>query len=255
MRFATMGSGSKGNATLVDENDSALLVDCGLSYSRVRSLASEKNYDLDKLDGIFVTHEHSDHIGGVKNLSRGLKIPVYATSGTIAASGNRFDDVYELKEIGLDKNITLGPFEITPVIVPHDAQEPCQFIITARFKRLGILTDLGHVTAYVRKMYGTLDALVIEFNHDLDMLQASDYRQILQRRISGPYGHLSNDQAEEFLGGINYQTMSHLVAAHLSEKTNSPSIVLACLDRVVPSTVNTYVATQVDFSPWFVISG
>ena len=93
MRFATMGSGSKGNATLVDEIDSALLVDCGLSFSRVRSLASEKNYDLDKLDGIFVTHEHSDHIGGVKNLSKGLKIPVYATSGTIAASGNRLDDV------------------------------------------------------------------------------------------------------------------------------------------------------------------
>ena len=113
---------------------------------------------------------------------------------------------------------------------------------------------MGHVTAYVRKMYETLDSIVIEFNHDLDMLQASDYRQVLQKRISGPYGHLSNDQAEEFLGGISYQTMSHLVAAHLSEKTNSPSLVLACLDRAVPKTVNTYVATQADFSPWFVIS-
>jgi phosphoribosyl 1,2-cyclic phosphodiesterase len=254
MRFATMGSGSKGNATLVDEVDSALLVDCGLSYSRVRSLAREKNYDLDKLDGIFVTHEHSDHVSGVKNLSKGLKIPVYATSGTIAASGSRFDDVYELNEIELEKDIVLGPFEITPIIVPHDAQEPCQFIITSHCKRLGILTDLGHVTSHVRKMYETLDAMVIEFNHDLGMLRASDYRQVLQRRISGPYGHLSNDQAEEFLGGINFQKMSHLVAAHLSEKTNNSSIVLACLDRVVPGTVNTHVATQADFSQWFVIS-
>ena len=118
----------------------------------------------------------------------------------------------------------------------------------------GILTDLGHVTSYVRKMYETLDAMVIEFNHDLDMLKGSGYRQVLQRRISGPYGHLSNEQAEEFLDGINYKKMSHLVAAHLSEKTNNPSIVHACLDRVVPSTVITYVATQADFSPWFVIS-
>jgi len=217
-------------------------------------LASEKNYDLDKLDGIFVTHEHSDHIGGVKNVSKGLKIPVYATSGTIAASGNRFDDVFDLKEIELEKDIVLGPFEITPVIVPHDAQEPCQFIIKARCKRLGILTDLGHVTSYVRKMYETLDAMVLEFNHDVDMLRASDYSQVLQQRISGPYGHLSNDQSEEFLRGINLQKMSHLVAAHLSEKTNNPSSVFACLDRVVPSTVNTYVANQGDFSPWFVIS-
>ncbi len=251
MRFAIMGSGSKGNATLIDDTDFALLIDCGLSFSRVKTLARENNYDLGKLGGIFVTHEHNDHIGGVCSVSKGFKLPVFATSGTIAASGKKLNDVYDLKEIELEAHIFLGPFEVAPIIVPHDARESCQFIIRAGEKRLGILTDLGHVTPYVRKMYEHLDAIVLEFNHSLSMLRASEYPQALQSRISGSYGHLSNDQAEEFLGHINCDQLSHVVAAHLSEKTNTPSDVLACLDRVLPSSVNKYIATQTDFSPWF----
>jgi phosphoribosyl 1,2-cyclic phosphodiesterase len=246
-----MGSGSKGNATIVDERESALLIDCGLSYARVKALAIKQNYNLEKLDGIFVTHEHNDHISGVRGLSKGLKIPVYATSGTIAASGKRFNDVYDLQEIEPEATIFLGPFEITPVIVPHDAREPCQFIIKANGKRLGILTDLGHVTSYVRGMYEALDAMILEFNHDTDMLWASEYNHALKTRISGPYGHLSNSQSEEFLGTINCKQLDYLVAAHLSERTNSSSDVLACLARSVPAVVNTYIATQAHCSPWF----
>ena len=229
MRFASLGSGSKGNATLVSAGDTLLLVDCGFTYKETEQRLARLGVEAAAIDAILVTHEHGDHCSGVAALSKRHRIPVYLSHGT-AASG-RISGGYQQIKINAGDVFSVGDVAISAVPVPHDAREPTQFIFTQNRRRLGILTDLGSITPHVVEAYGSCHGLLLEFNHDTELLMRSSYPAALKRRVRGDYGHLNNDQAVELLSQLDTSCLNTLVAAHLSEQNNSPQHTLEALDR------------------------
>jgi phosphoribosyl 1,2-cyclic phosphodiesterase len=238
MWFASLGSGSKGNATLVRAGDTTVMIDCGFSLRETTRRLQRLQLQPEQLDAILVTHEHSDHCSGVAALSRKYQIPVYLTHGT--AGTGRCDGSHQLCRFDSEDSFTIGCLAIKAVTVPHDAAEPCQYLLSWQDRTLGILTDLGSITPHVLDHYRQCHSLLLEFNHDVDMLQAGAYPQGLKRRVGGDWGHLNNQQAAQLLGQIDAGQLQHLVVAHISENNNSREkaeqallSVLDCLDRVV----------------------
>ncbi len=251
MRYASLGSGSAGNALLVEHGAAAVLIDCGLSVRQVEQRSASLGFDPASLTALLVTHEHDDHISGVAALARRFGIPVHLSAGTRRATGERLAILPRVHEFCPEIPFAIGPFTVLPVIVPHDASEPCQFVIATATRRLGVLTDLGHLTPHLERHFTGLDALHLEFNHDPALLERSAYPPGLRARIAGPYGHLSNAQAEQLLRCIDQHQLRWLTAAHLSEKTNTPAHVHACLERVLAGHVEHYIAARALASPWF----
>ena len=238
MRFASLGSGSKGNATLVGAGDTLVMIDCGFSLREtIRRLAC-RGVEPQQVDAILVTHEHSDHSSGVAALSRKYQIPVYLTHGT--SSTGRCDNSFELRCFNCEDSFEIGGLRVKAVTVPHDAVEPCQFRLTWQGRTLGVLTDLGSITPHVVDNYRACHGLLLEFNHDLPMLMAGQYPPQLKRRVGGDWGHLNNEQAADFLQQIDVAQLAHLVVAHVSANNNSRDkaerallSALESLDRVV----------------------
>jgi len=238
VRFASLGSGSKGNATLVGAGDTLVMIDCGFSLREtIRRLAC-RGVEPQQVDAILVTHEHSDHSSGVAALSRKYQIPVYLTHGT--SSTGRCDNSFELRCFNCEDSFEIGGLRVKAVTVPHDAVEPCQFRLTWQDRTLGVLTDLGSITPHVVDNYRACHGLLLEFNHDLPMLMAGQYPPQLKRRVGGDWGHLNNEQAADFLQQIDVAELAHLVVAHVSENNNSRDkaerallSALDSLDRVV----------------------
>jgi len=238
MQFASLGSGSKGNATLVRAGDTLVMIDCGFSLRETTRRLHRLGVEAQQLDAILVTHEHSDHSSGVAALSRKHQIPVYLTHGT--ASTGRCDDSFELCCFNCEDNFSIGNLSVRPVTVPHDAVEPCQYRFSWRGHSLGVLTDLGSITPHVVDNYRDCHGLLVEFNDDLPTLQAGQYPPQLKRRVGGDWGHLNNEQAVDLLQQIEGAALKHLVVAHISEKNNSREkaeqallSVFDSLDRVV----------------------
>ena len=219
MWFASLGSGSKGNSTLVRAADTLLMIDCGFSLRETTRRLARLDVQPQQLDAILVTHEHSDHCSGVAALSRKFQIPVYLTHGT--ASTGRCAGGHQLCCFNSEADFSIGCLDIKAVTVPHDAVEPCQFLLSWSERTLGILTDLGSVTPHVLEQYRDCHSLLLEFNHDLPMLQGGDYPPHLQRRVGGDWGHLNNGQAAALLRQVDHGGLRHLVVAHVSEKNNS----------------------------------
>lgn len=227
LRFASLGSGSKGNATLVESGNTCLLLDCGFSTREVEKRLTRLDRSAEGITAILVTHEHTDHVNGVGRLSRKYRIPVYMTSGSWSRCRTREEYPF-ITLINSHVNFNIEGLEVRPYPVPHDAQEPVQFVFSDGLHSLGVLTDSGSVTPHIIKMLDGLDALLLEGNHDIDMLMDGDYPEYLKNRVSGRLGHLSNAQAAGLLGNIDCSNLQHIVAAHLSEKNNHP-------DRVIES--------------------
>lgn len=222
MRFASIGSGSRGNATLVEKNSTCIMVDCGFSAKEVeRRMVSFGKSPAD-IDALLVTHEHGDHIRGIGTLSRKYKIPVYMTHGTRRQAD--VGDIAELIEFDCHEPFAIGDLEVTPFPVPHDAREPSQFVFSDGASRFGMLTDTGSITAHIRAHLSHCDALLLECNHELDMLRNGEYPESLKRRVGGDLGHLNNTQSAGLLQSIETGKLRHLVAAHLSEKHNTPGL-------------------------------
>ncbi len=239
MRFAMLGSGSRGNATLVEAGDTCLMIDCGFSAAETERRLARLEREASEITAILVTHEHSDHIAGVARFSRRHGIPVWGTAGSL--TGGRCDDPAAMHIINGHDDFRIGGLRITPVPVPHDAAEPCQYIIDDGVRRLGILTDTGEITPHIRASYQRLDALVLEFNHDPGMLASGPYPMPLRQRVGGRLGHLSNQQAISLLAEIDISRLQCLVAAHLSRDNNHPDHVhaaLQTLDGDVPETLH-----------------
>lgn len=234
MRFASLGSGSKGNATLVQAVDTLVMVDCGFSLRETTRRLSLLGIEPRQLDALLVTHEHSDHSNGVAALSRKYQIPVYLTHGT--AGSGRCDGSHELRCFNCEDSFDIGALRIKAVAVPHDAREPCQYLLSWRGQSLGILTDLGSVTPHVVDNFRQCRSLVLEFNHDLPMLLAGSYPPQLKRRVGGDWGHLNNNQAADLLRQIDAAALEHLVVAHISEQNNSrgqaEQALLSVLDKL-----------------------
>jgi phosphoribosyl 1,2-cyclic phosphodiesterase len=250
VRFSLLGSGSGGNACVVASGDAALLVDCGLSVRQIEARLATLAFPATAIRAIVLTHEHDDHLAGAAAFARKYRIPIFLTRGTRIGAGDRLADAETCVPFTPDAPFAAGPFTVAPVIVPHDAREPCQFVISDGRRRLGILTDTGRVTAHLVRHFRALDALVLEFNHDPGMLARSLYPASLQARIAGAYGHLSNEQALALLAELDLTGLRCVVAAHLSEKTNSPGIVDRCLREGLPSHIATSIASQHAVLPW-----
>lgn len=219
MRFASLGSGSKGNSTLVSAGGTLVMIDCGFSLRETTRRLERLAVAPAELDAILVTHEHSDHCSGVAALSRKFDIPVYLTHGT--AGSGRCDGSFEHRCFNCEDSFAIGPVQVKAVAVPHDAAEPCQFRLSCDGNTLGILTDLGSITPHVVENFSSCDSLLLEFNHDLPMLMAGQYPPQLKRRVGGDWGHLNNEQAVDLLRQIDHGDLRHLVVGHISEKNNS----------------------------------
>ena len=224
MRFASLGSGSEGNGLLVQVGSTTLLLDCGFGLADAGRRMRRLGVDPDNLDAIVVTHEHDDHVGGVPRLARKWGIPVYLTYGTYVATGmDRFDGV-TVNIMDSHAVVAVGDIEVRPFPVPHDAREPSQFVFSDGATTLGVLTDTGVATTHIEAMLSEVDALVLECNHDLDMLMNSTYPRSLKQRISGRLGHLDNTTAARILGAVKHAGLQHVIAAHLSQQNNTPEL-------------------------------
>lgn len=230
MRYCSLGSGSRGNATLVEYGDTRLLIDCGFSLRATEQRLAQAGLGADQLSAILVTHEHSDHISGVERLARRYGLPVHMTAGTRQGMGAS-DLPVELLRFG--ESIDIGEIRITPVPVPHDAREPSQFIFDSGYHRLGVLTDTGSITPLIREMYSGLDALFLEASYDPLMLASGPYPRSVQARVGGALGHLSNRQAAGLLESIDIGSLQQIVIAHISEKNNRPELAREALSSVL----------------------
>jgi phosphoribosyl 1,2-cyclic phosphodiesterase len=229
MRFASLGSGSGGNALLVEAGNTLILLDCGFGLAEVTARLARIGLGPGDIDAIIVTHEHEDHAGGVARLARRHELPVYLTYGSMAALGRDRAALPETVVIDGHAPFAIGDIEVRPFPVPHDAREPVQFVLGDGAARLGVLTDIGAPTPHVAQMLSGLEALVLECNHDRAMLEAGPYPAMLKDRIGGPFGHLENAAAARLLGELDCSRLQHVIAAHLSQQNNSPELARAAL--------------------------
>ncbi len=229
MRFASLGSGSEGNGLVVEASGSRLMIDCGFGVRDAGRRLGRLGLAPSDLHAIVVTHEHSDHVGGVAALAAKHAIPVWLTFGTLAVVGERFAGLDRVYGFDSHETFSVGALEVRPFPVPHDAREPVQFVVGDGAARLGVVTDLGTSTPAVERALSGLDALVLECNHDAAMLADGSYPANLKARISGRYGHLANEASAELLAAIDGSRLRHVVAAHLSKQNNTPSLARAAL--------------------------
>ena len=224
IRFASLGSGSEGNGLVVECGSTRVLVDCGFNLGETEKRLGRLGLAAADLAAILITHEHDDHAGGAARLARRYDIPVYLTYGTLDAMGAQGAMIPQLTLIDSHFPFAIGDLEIHPYPVPHDAREPSQFVFSDGDKRLGLLTDAGATTPHIERMLSGIDALVLECNHDIELLMNGPYPPSLKRRISGRLGHLDNATAARIVGGIDCGRLQHFIAAHLSAQNNTPAL-------------------------------
>ena len=254
LRFRSLGSGSTGNAALVEATSggrtSRLLIDCGFGLRQLDLRLAQAGLAAGDIDAIFVTHEHGDHIGCAHSLSRRNRIPVWMSEGTWLATGGR-DFEGRLHLARDDAEFAVGDIAVQPFTVPHDAREPLQLRCTDGARTLGVLTDLGHATTHVLNRLSGVHALLLEFNHDSDLLANSAYPPFLKLRVGGNYGHLSNAAAADIARAVRHDGLRHVVAAHLSEQNNRPDIVRRMMAEALGGQeAEMLTATAAEGSPW-----
>lgn len=234
LRFASLGSGSAGNATLIEYDGTCLMVDCGFSVKQTVARLQRLAFAGEDLTAIVVTHEHSDHLGGVGVVARQFSLPVWMTPGTArAAQAGNIGHLPELRLFSSHERFTIGAIEVEPFPVPHDAEEPSQFVFSNGDRRIGVLTDTGASTPHIEASLDGCDALLLECNHDRDMLRNGPYPAALKERVGGPLGHLDNDSTARILRRIDTSCLRYLVAGHLSKTNNTPELARDALSAAI----------------------
>ncbi len=233
LRFCCLGSGSEGNALVIESGDglavTRVLLDNGFNGRQLRLRLARAGLTIDDIDAIVLTHEHGDHIGGVGMLLKRRPMPVYCSAGTARAAALA-DGFIEVRD---GETVVIGALQLTPFAVAHDAAQPLQYVFGDGQRRLGVLTDVGAPAAEVVDALGGVDALLLECNHDVAMLRAGGYPPFLQARILGDLGHLSNAQAAALLAAIDRSCLRLVAAAHLSRRNNHRRLAQAALAGVL----------------------
>ena len=231
MRFAALSSGSCGNCFYVREKDRSVLIDAGISCKQIFSRLTKLGENPENIKGIFISHEHVDHIRGVDVIARSLKIPIFATAGTINSSFlcSQEELINKIKE---DETIKLGGMEISAFSKSHDASQPVSFQIK-NGKTISVITDVGYACKNVQEAVQDSDFLVMESNHDLEMLEEGPYPYFLKKRILGDKGHLSNLHSGLCVLEHGSRKMKTLMLAHLSETNNTPKLALSCFRNLL----------------------
>ena len=249
MRFASLGSGSAGNALIVEAGATRLMLDCGFALRQTLQRLARIGLAPEDLSGIVVTHEHGDHVSGVFSFAGRFGIPVWLTHGTWNVVGKGYTGEVHF----LDSHVpfAIGDIAVSPFPVPHDAREPAQFVFSDGARRLGVITDTGSSTPHIEAMLSGCDALVLECNHDAGLLAGGNYPPSLKARIGGPYGHLDNATSAALLAALDNSRLKHIVAAHLSLQNNTAELAVLALAGALscaPEWVG--VATQEEGFAW-----
>jgi len=224
MRLCSIASGSSGNCIYVGNQQTHLLVDTGISKKRIELGLQELEITGDEVNGILITHEHSDHIQGLGVFCRKYEVPIYATAGTL-------EGIYKSKSLGAipkelfheieaDTAFTLGDITVNPFRISHDAKEPVAYRIEHEAKKIAVATDLGMYDDYIIENLQGLDAILLEANHDVHMLEVGPYPYPLKRRVLGHTGHLSNELSGRLLCDILHDKLQHVLLGHLSKENN-----------------------------------
>lgn len=237
MRFCSLGSGSGGNATLIEASQgitsTRLLVDAGFSVRELVKRLDRAGCAPEAVDALFITHEHGDHVGGALAFASRYRVPLITSRGTWRAVGHPEFDPALLRLTRDGEVVPLGDLELHPFAVPHDANEPLQLTLHDGAARLGLVTDLGSAPDNVSQALSACHALLLECNHDEAMLRGGPYHPALKKRILGSHGHLSNTAAADLLARCLHARLTLVAAAHLSETNNTPDLALAALAPVV----------------------
>jgi phosphoribosyl 1,2-cyclic phosphodiesterase len=230
MRFASLGS-----ASVVEAGETRLLLDCGFSIKETVQRLARLQLQPEQLSGIVLTHEHDDHAKGVFKLAARYQLPVWLTHGTLKMSYRYLSGVplSKVHVIDAHTSFAVNDLEVMPFPVPHDAREPAQFVFGDGKHRLGVLTDVGSLTPHIRNMLNGCDALMLECNHDLEMLRQGPYAHALKKRVGGWLGHLDNQTSAQLLSQLDYSRFKHVIAAHLSETNNTPQLAQQALASVM----------------------
>lgn len=241
LRICCLGSGSSGNALVVEARDglfhSRVLVDNGFTVRQLARRLERAGLSLRDIDAIVVTHEHSDHACGVASFACKARIPVYCSHGTAISAALEHHGI-RLRLISTGVRIEIGPLAIDPFAVPHDAFEPLQFVFTDGDRRAGLLTDAGECSEIIVRALSRVHALLLECNHDEEMLHSGPYPYFLKTRIGSAFGHLSNDQAARLLRKLDRRHLSWIAAAHLSRSNNTPALARRALCDVLGCDAN-----------------
>lgn len=221
MRFSVLGSGSRGNAVYVQSGNSSVLIDAGFSGKELQKRMLSIGRDLTDVDAIFVTHEHNDHIAGVGVISRRYEIPVAINDLTLESAARKIGKLFATTIFSVGEVIEVGDLEVRSFRISHDTADPVGFVVSDGNKRLGYLTDTGKVSHLMSQRMLSCHAIILEFNHDLEMLKYGPYPLPLQQRVRSSRGHLSNEDAADFLSDLTGGLLQEVVLAHLSEKNNT----------------------------------
>jgi len=253
LQFASLGSGSSGNATLVRVDDTLLLVDTGFSAKAITERLDTLGVSPADLDAILISHEHSDHVKGLSVLARKHQLPVWLTRGTYGKLKDK--NLPKVEFIYPHGSFTIGAAKVTPFPVPHDAAEPCQYIVGDGKRRVAVATDMGFVTEYVFDQLKGVDALLLEANYDGEMLSNGSYPWALRKRIDGNYGHLSNEQSAVLAAALEHSGLQKLCLGHLSENNNTPDSALGSVaNRLRRASDDVCVLQRYSSSPWFAVA-
>jgi phosphoribosyl 1,2-cyclic phosphodiesterase len=253
MRFASLGSGSAGNCMVIEKASTRLLLDCGFGVNEVVKRLQKLALTPEQISGVLVTHEHDDHAKGAFKYAAKFGIPVWLSHGTLKMTERFLPENVQLNLHVIDSHTKfhIEELEVNPYPVPHDAREPTQFTFTDGQHKLGVLTDAGSATPHIIDMLSGCDALVLECNHDLNMLENGPYAWPLKKRVGSRLGHLDNASSAALLAKLDNRKLKHIIAAHLSAKNNTQALAKSALSQVLNCDTDWVgVADQVDGFAW-----
>lgn len=250
MRLLSIASGSSGNCIYIGDDTTHILIDAGISGKRIEAGLNSIGVSGKDLDAVFVTHEHGDHIGGLGVMARKFEVPIYATGGTIAGihAVRTIGDIDEqlFQAIRKKENISIGTLTIQAIAVSHDTIDPVCYKVTNGSSTVAVATDMGYYDAEIVENLKGLDAVLLEANHDVNMVQVGPYPYYLKQRVLGKKGHLSNENAGRLLGEIAHDDLKHILLGHLSKENNLPELAHEAVRLEITMGENPYKASDFD---------